>query len=176
MKTIGCAFLWLLCFPFNATVAWPALLLFRLLGWVRDIGTERGALVATFTPKWTGQLDVNGRPRRWPYSTTLGHAIAYQERHRAPKGQPMTLYQQHEHIHREQGEDMALRMFIVGLVVFLVTGNLPLGLVIWFLSYAWLATNFLAAILRGRHPYREASHEEHAYGSDDERVTKSPTE
>lgn len=163
MKRIGALVLFAVSLPFNLLVAWPLLLAFRALGLVRDLGTERGGtLVATFTPKWTGQLDINGRPRRWPWSTTLSHGIGYQERHRAAKGAPETPLQRHEHGHREQAENMALRAFVIALIVWAATGNWILALCLWASSYLWLATNFVAAWLRGRDPYLGSEHEVHA--------------
>lgn len=163
MSAVGRVFLWACALPFNLALAWPLLLAFRALGLVRDLGTERdGVLVATFTRRWTGQLNVNGRPRRWPWSTTIGHAIAYQERHRAPKGAPETPLQRHEHGHVEQAENAALRAFVIALVVWAATGDWVLALALWASSYAWLVTNFAAAWMRGRDPYLGAEHEVHA--------------
>lgn len=160
---VGGLVLFVVSLPFNLAVAWPVLLVFRAFGLVRDLGTERGGvLVATFTKRWTGQMDTNGRPRRWPWSTTLGHAIGYQERHRAAKGAPETPLQRHEHAHREQAENMALRAFVIAAIVYAATGNWILALALWASSYAWIATNFLAAWMRGRDPYLGSEHEEHA--------------
>lgn len=163
MKRVGQFVLWLVSLPFNVLIAWPLLLIFRLVGFVRDVGTEpNGVIVATFTKRWTGQLDTAGRPRRWPWSTTLSHAIAYQERHRAPKGVPLTDLQRHEHTHREQAENMALRAFVIAAIVFTATGDWILAFALWATSYAWLATNFVATWMRGGSPYYGSEHEEHA--------------
>lgn len=162
---VGGLVLFVLALPFNLAVAWPALLAFRALGLVRDLGWERGGtLVATFTKRWTGQMDTTGRPRRWPWSTTLSHAIAYQERHRAAKGTSETPLQRHEHTHREQAENAALRAFVIAALALGVAGldEWPLALGIWASSYAHLATNSLAAWMRGRDPYLGSEHEEHA--------------
>lgn len=163
---VGGLVLFALSLPWNLSAAWPALLLLRLFGLVRDLGWEPGGvLVGTFTERATGQLDIHGRPRRWRFSTTFGHSVAYQPRHRAKAWNARTRIQDHEHVHVRQCEDESMRAFLTAAIVVAATGSWAIGLAIWATSYARLATNFLTAFLRGNDVYRGCSHEEHAYFS-----------
>lgn len=151
MTTIGRAFLWLLCLPFNALVGYPMVLAFTRPSTWR---WSSGILIGVWRP-WIAA--------RWRYSTTLGHGHGRHERHLDGH------IDQHERVHTRQGEDAAILAWAIAGIALGVCGlaawPLALGLVCG--SYALLAVAHLGALLRGTHPYRDAEIERSAYGQTD---------
>jgi hypothetical protein len=140
--------LWLLALPWSLAVAWPLVLLLRTFA-AQDLRWQ-----------WPGILTATWRPwvrAHWRYSTTLGHAMVLHPEHAA--GAILA----HELVHVRQAEDEALRAFVGAVAAVLATGSWLFAGAWWATSYAHLATNFLAAILRGGRVYRDAEHERSAY-------------
>jgi len=114
-----------------------------------------GILIAQWRP-WWGKI--------WKYSTTFGRSIIYHPNVVDEEtGKIISTTEAHEMIHVRQAEDRIVLAFFVGLVVFLVTGNWILGLALWASGGFWQLPNFLTALLRGGHVYRDAEHERSAY-------------
>jgi len=114
-----------------------------------------------------GVLTAQWRPwfaKKWKYSTTFGRGIIYHPK--IDDGTPDIINSQvekHEMVHIRQAEDRIILALIIGLVVFLVTKNWILGLGLWMSGAAWQLPNFLTAVLRGGHVYRDTEHERSAY-------------
>lgn len=145
--------------PWALTISWPWIMLLRAIGAVDELEWEpTGVLTAELRP-WTTKL--------WRYSTTLGRGIIYQPGRRAPKGQPWTSIQAHEHVHVRQIEDLMLLSFIVGLVVAVSTGHWGIGLALWWSGGMWQLPDFITAMLRGGNAYRDSEHERSAYAQTD---------
>lgn len=152
--------------PWGVIIGWGVILLALALFFAhKPRFAPYGTLTAVWRPWWA---------KIWKYSTTFGRAIIYHPR--VADGTPGIIdhrVEKHEMIHVRQVEDMMLLSFIVGLVVGLVTGNWPLGVALWASGGIWQAPNFLTAMLRGGHVYRDSEHERSAYAQCDE--TWSPS-
>lgn len=104
----------------------------------------------------------------WKYSTTISRGIIYQPHHRATPKNPRPRLMRHEHVHVRQAEDRTLLALVVALVVATVA-PFPFAVGLWVSGIAWQLPNFLSAVLRGGHVYRDAEHERSAYAQTDER-------
>lgn len=118
---------------------------------------EMWTLTATWRP-WVTKF--------WKYSTTLSYGIIYQ-----PGVSPRTI--KHEHVHVRQVQDRCTLAFFLGLAA-LITGLATMSAPLcWFALGLWLTgpiyqvPNFLTAVLRGGHVYRDAEHERSAYAQTD---------
>lgn len=110
-------------------------------------------------------LTVVWRPwfaERWKYSTTIGFFIG---KH------PSTLLQKnertlkHERVHIRQLIDRGILADMLALCALFV--NFELAFAFWLTAPFWQIPNFLGALLRGGHIYRDAEHERSAYGQTD---------
>lgn len=156
----GRSLLFLAALPWTLTVGWGWVLLARVLGIATDLRWEGlGVLTAVWRP-WVTKL--------WTFSTTLGRGIIYVPTRRAQPGWPWTRIQHHEHVHVRQVEDLMLLSLCVGTCVALASGSWLAGLAIWWSGGAWQLPNFVAALLRGGSPYRDAEHERSAYAQTDD--------
>lgn len=151
MKSIGRAFLWFLCLPFNAAIGFPFVL---ALTTPRTWRWDRGILLGVWRP-WIAA--------RWRYSTTLGHGHGRHERHLTGH------IDAHERLHTRQGEDAAILAWLIAGLILGVCGldEWPLAIGFLALSYALLAVHFVGAFLRGGDVYRDALHEVAAYAATD---------
>jgi hypothetical protein len=181
--------LYIAALPWNLLVAWPIVLLIRLL-WGEDLRWERppayseelgggGGPCLTCSIKAGSWAVTPGRfPKGWYWNkrtkspwggTALGHGIFY-----GPNGRNgaavWTVTQAHEHVHVEQAEVAMFQSFLVGLGAGTILGILGhwLGAVLtfsilWFLGYALMGVSgWVVALLRGEDPYWGATHEESA--------------
>jgi hypothetical protein len=109
------------------------------------------AIYAAHKPRFAGGvLTAQWRPwatKRWRWSTTIGYAIIYQPDVRTASGPP-SVVEEHERVHVRQVEDLMLLSLVVGLVVFAVTGNWLLGLLLWLSGGAWQLPAFLTSAVR----------------------------
>ncbi len=117
---------------------------------------------------WT--LTAQWRPwvtKYWKYSTTLSYGIVFQ-----PKVTPRTV--KHENVHVRQVQDRCVLAFLLALfalITGLATSSQPLaffGLGLWLAGPIYQVPNFLTAMLRGGHVYRDAEHERSAYAQTDD--------
>jgi hypothetical protein len=97
----------------------------------------------------------------WKYSTTLSRGMVLQ-----PGISERVL--KHERVHVRQVEDLLVLALTLSLVAATTTWN-PWWLLLWPSGVVWQLPNFLTAILRGGHPYRDSEHERSAYAQTDER-------
>ena len=122
-----------------------------------EFDRESWTLTATWRP-WITKF--------WKYSTTLSYGIIFQ---------PGTNSQikEHEAVHVRQVQDrntLAFVLALAGFITGLATSSAPLC---WFAFSIWLCgpifqvPNFLTAVLRGGHVYRDAEHERSAYAQTD---------
>ncbi|MGW8177452.1 MAG: hypothetical protein ACWGQW_01430 [bacterium] len=152
--------------PYGVIVGWGIVLLAIVLFFAHKPKlAPYGTLTAQWRPWWAA---------KWKYSTTFGRAIIYHPR--IADGTPEIIdhrVEKHEMVHVRQVEDRMLLAFLVGLVVFLVTGNWILGLALWVSGGVWQAPNFVTAVLRGGHIYRDTEHERSAYAQVSEQHGKS---
>jgi len=190
--------LYVICLPWDLIVAWPAVLLIRLLwgeelrwekppaytsahggggGWVLTCKIRKGSFPVTegVWPKgWYLRKEADGKKHSWG-GTSLGHGIFYGA-NVLRMGDKWLRVQAHEHVHVEQAEVAMLRSFIVGLVsgiVLLALGH-PLAalftfLGIWTSGYLMMGVaGWLTAVLRGEPHYWGSTHEESARAQDDD--------
>jgi hypothetical protein len=128
-------------------------LLFAAHRWRFDLST------LTLTAWWRPWAS-----RWWRYSTVLSYGVIYQP-------YPSELVEQHEMVHVRQAQDLMCLSLLVGSIAGLVArldlnpGWVFLG--VWASGVAWKLPNFLGAILRGGHVYRDAEHERSAYAQTD---------
>ena len=199
MRTKRHWILYVICLPWNITVAWPVVVLVRFfwgerLHWeTPPYAREHGGgpvLVCRIRP---GTLPV--RDGRWPVGwylrwsdgywvpwggTTLGHGIFYGPGRNFDES--WTSLCTHEHVHVEQFEAsmfggfcMALFVFLAGLCFVGSENNalLALGitsLVVWWYGYLTaMAGGWFAAWARGENFYRGSQHEESARAQQGER-------
>jgi len=123
-----------------------------------------GVLTAVWRPWWA---------KIWKYSTTFGKGIIYHPR--IADDTPDVInnrVEKHEMVHVRQAEDRILLALLIGVTVTIVTGNWILGLALWVSGTAWQLPNFLTAVLRGGHIYRDTEHERSAYSQCTERGRK----
>ena len=111
---------------------------------------DDGVLTATWRP-WVEKF--------WKYHTTLARGMVFQN-DATPKGV------QHEHVHVRQQEDRVFLALILALVVSIVSLN-PWWMFLWVSGVLWQVPNFLMAVLRGGHVYRDSEHERSAYAQTD---------
>lgn len=106
-----------------------------------------GLVLAAEWRPWAAKL--------WKWSTTFGRGVVLH-----PERSEATI--RHELVHVAQFEDRILLAFFVALVLATV---LPVSWALgaWISGLAWMAPNFLSAVLRGGHVYYDAEHEEAAY-------------
>ena len=157
-KKIACVGNWVLFI-----VATPAV----IFGWV--VVLLAVLLFFAHKPKFApyGVLTAQWRPwfaKVWKYSTTFGRGIIYHPK--IADGTPNIIdsdVEKHEMIHVRQSEDRILLALLIGLIVFFITKNWVLGLSIWTSGFLWQLPNFLTALLRGGHVYRDTEHERSAY-------------
>jgi hypothetical protein len=138
-------------------LCWP-----RFLGWAfpllavtcffaRDLRLlEDAVLVATWRPWFAA---------RWKYFTALAAGWCIHPKHAEPEIA-------HERVHVRQMEDLALAGLVLAIVVSLAAWS-PWGLLLWPGALVLKACNFLGAVLRGGHVYRDAEHERSAYAQTD---------
>lgn len=161
----------------DVSVAWPAILLIRAL-WGRNLRWETPPAPHPGGPVLVCELRPDSWPARTWYrpwgATTLGHAIFYNVGQVEPKD--WNSIQQHEHVHVEQFEGIALASFFFGLTTAITLATLGhgvaafvLGTTEWWVGYLlWGACNWAVAGLRGESVYRGSSHEEGAFAQGDE--------
>jgi len=179
--------------PWNVLVAWPIVLLIRLL-WGKDLKWEtpppyslkKGGgggpcltcqimygsfpvTPGTFPKGWY----IHKKSKRPWGGTTLGHGIFY-----GPDGRCIsdrwTSVQAHEHVHVEQYEVSMLKSFIVGMVsgiVLFTLGHFVAAIAtflgIWATGYLMMGVaGWLTALLRGEEAYWGSTHEESARSQD----------
>lgn len=176
MKTKAQLFLYLICLPWNLTIAWPAILCIRLL-WGTNLRWEMppaplpgGAVLAC-------DLRPNSWPARTWYKpwggTTLGHGIFYGAH--VNKAGVWGRVQAHEHVHVEQFEVAMFGSFFSGTSIWAVFSGLGhgglsvlVGMLLWWVG-GLLAVlgGTMVALMRGESPYRGSAHEESAYAQTD---------
>lgn len=176
MKTKTQFLAYFFCLPWDITIAWPTILLIRLL-WGKNLQWETPPMPNPGGPVLTCEILADSWPGRTWYKpwggTTIGHGIFYG----ADLVQPgkWSGLQEHEHVHVEQFEGVSLGSFITGLWVGIVIGALGhavaavlVGLLIWWLGYLVMGLgNWTVAWFRGENFYRGSSHEESAYAQGD---------
>ena len=146
------------------TLTWPTFLgyLFPLLMVAvfaaKDLRfVENAVLAATWRPWVT---------RFWKYSTTLARGMVFH-----PLAGSRTVA--HELVHVNQQEDRVLLALVISIVWAICDGNglesWALHLAVWSSGVLWQVPNFLTAVLRGGHVYRDAEHERSAYAQTDDR-------
>jgi hypothetical protein len=140
-------------------LAWP-----RFVGWLlpllavgcffaRDLRLlEDAVLAATWRPWFAA---------RWKYSTAIAAGMCIHPEHGAA-------VEPHERVHTRQMEDLALAGLALAIVVSLASWS-PWGLLLWPGALLLKTANFLGALLRGGHAYRDAEHERSAYAQTDAR-------
>jgi len=182
--------LYVVCAPWDILVAWPLVLIIRLLWGHRlrwetpPYHKEEGGGPVLTCELLPGSLPV--RKGRWPVgwylhdrkhgvpwgATTLGHGIFYGPWARESlSADSWTRTQAHEHVHVEQFEASMVSSFLValGVVVLLVAlghfrAAAVAGCVLWSLGYLLMGVGgWLAAFFRGEPMYRGSQHEESAY-------------
>lgn len=154
MKFLGRLLLFAITLPWSLTVGYGWVFLFCLIGAAHELRWEPTAVLTAIWRPWAA--------KRWRYSTTLGRGIIYHADRRAPRGEPWTTIQDHEHVHIRQVEDLMLLSLCVGSTVYAASGKWWLGLLCWWSGGAWQIPGFATAFLRGGNPYRDAEHERHA--------------
>jgi len=184
--------LYVFCFPWDALVAWPIVLIIRAL-WGKDLRWEtpppydhdRGGgggpcltcqIREGTLPVRQGTFPVGWYMRKktgqaWG-GTTLGHAIFYGPRGRAHDPATWGGSQPHEHVHVEQFEVSMVQGFVVGLASGIVLWSLghPIAgtvafLMLWFVGYLMMGlAGWPTAWLRGEEAYWGSTHEESARG------------
>lgn len=138
----------------------------RFLGWLwpllcvgtffaRDLRViDDAVLVATWRP-WLVE-------KGWKWSVTLAGGMVLH-----PQAGARVLA--HERVHVRQAEDAALGGLVLALLVSLV--ELDAGwLLLWPGAMLLSTANYLGAVLRGGHAYRDAEHERSAYAQTDARA------
>lgn len=111
---------------------------------------EDAVLAATWRP-WV--------EKRWKYHQTAARGMVFRS-DASPRGV------QHEYVHVRQQEDRILLALVLALVVSIFTLN-PWWMFLWPSGVLWQAPNFVMAVLRGGHIYRDAEHERSAYAQSD---------
>lgn len=102
----------------------------------------------------------------WKYSTTVSRGIIYH-----PVSAANARIREHEMVHVRQVEDRVLLALVLGIVAAsLVAAQASpfftfLGF--WVAGVAFQLPNFLGAVLRGGHVYRDSEHERSAYAQTD---------
>jgi hypothetical protein len=110
----------------------------------------------------------------WKYSTALSHGVIY---HPNSAGSEQT--RQHELVHVRQSQDLTLLALTVAIVAAGLTAleaqpwEVFLG--IWVSGVLWKLPNFLTAVLRGGHIYRDTEHERSAFAQTDPRYVADGT-
>ena len=170
MKTKAQIFLYFFALPWNLTIAWPAVLLVRLL-WGEYLRWEMppkprpgGAVLAC-------NIKMDSWPARTWYKpwggTTLGHGIFYGVN--IVKAGEWGRVQTHEHVHVEQFEVAMFGSFLSGLAAGIFGHSIGGGLFVWWAGYLFMGIcGWLVALMRGESPYRGSAHEESAYAQMDE--------
>lgn len=172
MKTKTHIILYIVALPWNLTVAWPAILLFRLF-WGENLHWETPPSPRAGGPVLVCELRKDSWPVRTWYAkwgaTTLGHGIFYS--HDQLRSGTWLPIQTHEHVHVEQFESYMVAAFLTSVwvsIVYAALGHWLAALVVWLLVW-WLggvvthAGAWFAAWCRGEDPYRGSAHEESAY-------------
>lgn len=161
IAVIGNSLLFLLTLPSGVIYGW-LVVIFSMIFYMahKPKFTYYGVLTAQWRP-WFAE--------RWNYSTTFGKGIIYHPSSLTSMGIVDRRIEQHELVHVRQAEDRTVLALIIGLIVFAVTGNWILGLILWMSGTAWQLPNFLTAVLRGGHIYRDTEHERSAYAQTDVR-------
>ena len=149
--------LYVLCLPWTLTVSYPLVGLLRLLGAAESLEWGKfGVLTATWT---------EATYKRWPYSTTLGHAIVFK-----PHGREDRRIVHHEDVHVRQTEDHMVVGFLLCLLLS-VLGHWAIGLALWWSAGSWLLVGYLTAGIRWgwsqKSMYLGAEHERSAYAQTD---------
>jgi hypothetical protein len=107
----------------------------------------------------------------WRYSTTISRGIIYH-----PAAVEDTRIREHEMVHVRQVEDCVLLSLVLGAVAatLIAAQATPFFafLGFWVAGVAFQLPNFLGAVLRGGHVYRDAEHERSAYAQTDLHHTK----
>jgi hypothetical protein len=95
----------------------------------------------------------------WKYSVTLSRGMVLQP-------DVSTQLLQHEKIHVRQVEDRLLLALSLGVTASLAESD-PWWLLLWVSGVTWQLPNFLGAVLRRGHIYRDTEHERSAYAQTD---------
>lgn len=157
---VGNWILFIVTIPSAVLFGWLVVLLAMLLFFAhKPKFAPYGVLTAQWRP-WFAKV--------WKYSTTFGRGIIYHPK--VADGTPGIInsgVEKHEMIHVRQAEDRILLALVIGVIVFLITKNWMLGLGLWMSGTLWQLPNFLTAVLRGGHVYRDTEHERSAYAQCD---------
>jgi hypothetical protein len=176
VKTKAQLILYFFALPWNLTIAWPAILLVRLL-WGENLRWETPP-----APRPGGAvLACDLRAASWPVwtwykpwgATTLGHGIFYNAG--CVEAGKWGRIQTHEHVHVEQFEVAMFGSFFSGALACAILSGLEhpahavvTGLTLWWAGYLLMGVGgWLVALMRGEQPYRGSAHEESAYSQAD---------
>ena len=140
----------MLCFP-SLVMGW-VIGLISLLGFAKSPKPD---------DEYPFVLTVVWRPwfaERWKYSTTLGFFMGM---HPKTLTQATGRTKKHERVHIRQLIDRGILADILAALAVFV--NVDLAFALWLTAPVWQLPNFLGALLRGGHIYRDAEHERSAY-------------
>ena len=122
----------------------------------RELRFEDNAVLAATWRPWVTKF--------WKYSTTLSRGMVFQ-----PGASDRMLA--HEQVHVRQVEDRLVLALLISIIWAVADGNglesWALHLAVWSSGILWQVPNFLMALLRGGHVYRDAEHERSAYAQTD---------
>lgn len=136
-------------------LGWLFPLLMLMTGAAHRLHFLDNAVLAAYWRPWVTKF--------WKYSTTFSRGMVLQ-----PCVSPRTL--RHELVHVRQAEDGVLLALVIGILVSLVELD-PWWALMWPSGIAWQLPNFLGALLRKGHLYRDTEHERSAYAQTDEHHT-----
>ena len=113
--------------------------------------------------------------KTWKFSTTLGRGIIYSPGARDDMFGPSNRTECHEIVHVRQVEDLMCLSLLVGIIVWVITSNWLLGLLIWFSGGLWMGLGYVTAALRYgiKNMYRDSEYELSAYAQTDIRPGSS---
>lgn len=140
-------------------IGWGYVLLFAAVQAAHNIRLDKENLVLTAT--WRPWVT-----RFWKYSTTVSRGVIYH-----PNSVDSARIQEHEMVHVRQVEDRLLLALVLGVVAAILVAAhadpLMTFLGFWVTGVAFQLPNFLGAVLRGGHVYRDSEHERSAYAQTD---------
>ena len=148
--------------PWTLTVGYGWVFLMMLIGAAKIPRFDFG--YGVLTAEWK-----NWAAKIWGYSTTLGRGIIYQPDIRDEINGPSNMIERHEDVHVRQVEDLMVLSFVIGLIIYLITGNWLLGLLIWWSGGTWQLVDFFTAAIRfgWKNFYKDSEHERSAYAQCD---------
>ena len=164
MKYTGRIVLYFISLP-SVLLGWIYIGFTMLTGMAHRFEFEAGLVP---TVEWRDWFD-----KKCKYSVTIGRGISYKPAVRDDDPEIIdTRLERHERKHIWQQEDCCFMSALIGLCVFIFTGNWVAGLLIWASAVAWLSANFITAGIRFADfsiegMYRNAEHERSAYAQTD---------